>query len=78
MAYRKFKRLLFDRKRKICELDAESIAYYRRNPCIAIEYLLGIRLIDSQNTYYKRAGINHMFYGAVVETLVNHFWVQFS
>ena len=48
MAYRKVKRLLSDRKRKICELDAESIAYYRRNPCIACEDLLGIRLIDSQ------------------------------
>ncbi len=48
MAYRKIKRLLSDRKRKICELDAESIAYYRRNPCIASEDLLGIRLIDSQ------------------------------
>lgn len=48
MAYRKIKRLLSDRKRKICELDAESIAYYRRNPCIACEDLLGIRLIDSQ------------------------------
>lgn len=35
-------------KRKICELDAESIAFYRRNPCIACEDLLGIRLIDSQ------------------------------
>ena len=48
MAYRKIKRLLSDRKRKICELDAESIAYYRRNPCIASEDLLGIKLIDSQ------------------------------
>ena len=35
-------------KRRICELDAESIAFYRRNPCIACEDLLGIRLIDSQ------------------------------
>lgn len=48
MAYKKVKRLLSDRKRRICELDAESIAYYRRNPCIACEDLLGIRLIDSQ------------------------------
>ena len=48
MAYKKVKRLLSDRKRKICELDAESIAFYRRNPCIASEDLLGIRLIDSQ------------------------------
>jgi hypothetical protein len=40
--------VLTEIKRKICELDAESIAYYRRNPCIACEDLLGIRLIDSQ------------------------------
>ncbi len=37
-----------ERKKRICELDAESIAFYRRNPCIASEDLLGIRLIDSQ------------------------------
>lgn len=41
-------KLISERKRKICELDAESIAYYRRNPCIACEELLGIKLIDSQ------------------------------
>ncbi len=41
-------RLMSERKKKICELDAESIAFYRRNPCIAAEDLLGIRLIDSQ------------------------------
>lgn len=35
-------------KRRVCELDAKSIAFYRRNPCIACEDLLGIRLIDSQ------------------------------
>lgn len=40
--------LMSERKRKICELDAESIAFYRRNPCIAAEDILGIRLIDSQ------------------------------
>lgn len=45
---RKNKIILTEIKRKICELDAESIAYYRRNPCIACEDLLGIRLIDSQ------------------------------
>lgn len=41
-------KLMSERKRKICELDAKSIAFYRRNPCIACEDLLGIRLIDSQ------------------------------
>lgn len=45
MAYHK---LMSERKRRICELDAESIAFYRRNPCIACEDLLGIKLIDSQ------------------------------
>lgn len=41
-------KLISERKRRICELDAESIAFYRRNPCIACEDLLGIKLIDSQ------------------------------
>lgn len=45
MAYHK---LMSERKRRICELDAETIAFYRRNPCIACEHLLGIKLIDSQ------------------------------
>ena len=31
-----------------CQLDAESIAYYRRNPCIAAEDILGIKLLDMQ------------------------------
>lgn len=44
----KRQKLMSERKRRICELDAESIAFYRRNPCIAAEDLLGIRLIDSQ------------------------------
>lgn len=48
MAYKKVKKLISERRRRICELDAESIAFYRRNPCIACEDLLGIRLIDSQ------------------------------
>lgn len=48
MVYKKVKKLISERKRRICELDAESIAFYRRNPCIACEDLLGIRLIDSQ------------------------------
>ena len=44
----KNRKLMSERKKRICELDAESIAFYRRNPCIACEDLLGIRLIDSQ------------------------------
>lgn len=43
-----YHKMMSERKRRICELDAESIAFYRRNPCIACEELLGIRLIDSQ------------------------------
>lgn len=35
-------------KKRVAELDAESIAYYRRNPCIACEDLIGVKLIDSQ------------------------------
>ena len=35
-------------KRRICELDAKSIAYYRRNPCIAAKDLLGVNLFDAQ------------------------------
>jgi len=34
--------LMTDFKKRIYGLDAESIAYYRRNPCIACEDLLGI------------------------------------
>lgn len=44
----KKKVIITEIKKKICELDAESIAFYRRNPCIASEDLLGIKLIDSQ------------------------------
>lgn len=40
--------IMSERKRRICELDAKSIAFYRKNPCIACEDLLGIKLIDSQ------------------------------
>lgn len=54
MAYHK---LMSERKRRICELDAESIAFYRRNPCIACEDLLGIKLIDSQK-YLLQASWN--------------------
>lgn len=41
-------KVISERKKRICELDAESISFYRRNPCIACEDLLGIKLIDSQ------------------------------
>ena len=50
-------KLMSERKKRICELDAESIAFYRRNPCIACEDLLGIKLIDSQK-YILQASWN--------------------
>lgn len=40
--------IMTDVKRNICECDARTIAFYRRNPCIAAEELLGIRLFDAQ------------------------------
>lgn len=45
---KKPKKIMSDIKYKACELDAESIAFYRRNPCIASRDLLGIELLDSQ------------------------------
>ena len=54
MAYHK---LMSERKKRICGLDSESIAFYRRNPCIACEELLGIKLIDSQK-YILQASWN--------------------
>lgn len=40
--------IMTEAKRKMYELDTESINFYRRNPCIAAEDLLGIQLLDSQ------------------------------
>ena len=40
--------IITEAKRKIYELDAAAIAYYRRNPVIAAEDLLGVRLTDAQ------------------------------
>lgn len=42
------RKTLTEARKRVYELDAESIAYYRRNPCIACEDLLGIKLIDTQ------------------------------
>ena len=47
MAVKK-KIVMTDTKWKNLNLDAVSIAFYRRNPCIAAEELLGIKLLDSQ------------------------------
>lgn len=35
-------------KKKVYELDAETIAFYRRNWVLAAEQLIGVRLLDSQ------------------------------
>ena len=37
-----------DALRKVYEKDIETINFYRRNPCIACEHLLGIKLLDYQ------------------------------
>ena len=44
----KKKILMTESKWKNCNLDAETIAFYRRNPCIAAEQILGVSLLDSQ------------------------------
>lgn len=49
----KHKIILTPIKRKIYECDAETIAYYRRNPVIACEELLGIKLLDSQKWIFQ-------------------------
>lgn len=40
--------IITEAKRKIYECDAATIAFYRRNPVIAAEDLLGVRLLDAQ------------------------------
>lgn len=42
------RKIIAESKRRLYEKDAETIAYFRRNPCIACEELLGIKLIDCQ------------------------------
>lgn len=42
------KDLLLESRRRYYELDAETLNFYRRNPCIAAEDLIGVRLVDSQ------------------------------
>lgn len=42
------KAILTTTRRKVFELDAQTINYYRRNPVIACEELLGIYLSDAQ------------------------------
>lgn len=66
-----------ERKRRIAELDAKMIEFYRKNPCIACEDLLGIKLLDSQNIFYNLLGTQVILSGAVVETLANHSLAQY-
>ena len=40
--------ILTSARRRLYELDAATINYYRRNPVIAAEDLLGVYLTDSQ------------------------------
>lgn len=42
------KESLSSRKIDIYNKNAEIIAYWRRNPCIAAEDLLGVKLLDAQ------------------------------
>lgn len=44
----KKKIIMSDAKWHNMKLDAQSIAYYRNNPCIAAEDLIGCKLLDSQ------------------------------
>ena len=37
-----------DTRWKNLNLDAKAIAYYRRNPCIAAEDIIGIKFFDAQ------------------------------
>lgn len=48
MAVEKRRVIMSETKWRNCTLDARTIAYYRRNPCIACEDLLGIQLLDHQ------------------------------
>lgn len=48
MAVEKRKVIMSETKWRNCKLDAQTIAYYRRNPCIACEDILGIQLLDHQ------------------------------
>ncbi|GCD10428.1 hypothetical protein [Clostridium tagluense] len=42
------KNILSSRKLELYEKNADIIAFYRRNPCIACEDLLGLKLLDAQ------------------------------
>lgn len=42
-------------KRKLCELNARNIQFFRCNPVIACEYLLGIKLFDAQKWIIQEA-----------------------
>ena len=48
-------KMLSTRKKEMYLKDAETIAYLRRNPVIACEELLGIKLMDSQKWILQEA-----------------------
>jgi len=47
--------ILSTRKRLMYEKDAEIIKFLRRNPIYALEFLYGIRLMDSQKYAFQMA-----------------------
>lgn len=55
MIQSKTRLIMTERKRRIAELDAKMIEFYRKNPCIACEDLLGIKLLDSQKYILQSA-----------------------
>lgn len=81
MALTKTRIIMSERKRRLGELDAKMIAFYRNNPCIACEDLLGIKLLDSQkyilqsswnaghSTWSCSRNLGKTFIGAIIMTL---------
>ena len=55
MIQSKTRLIMTERKRRIAEIDAKMIEFYRKNPCIACEDLLGIKLLDSQKYILQSA-----------------------
>lgn len=54
MAQKRSKELLSSRKIELYEKNAEIIQFWRRNPVIACEQILGIRLMDAQKYMLQR------------------------
>ncbi|MFQ9889035.1 MAG: hypothetical protein ACLRWM_00270 [Streptococcus sp.] len=58
-------------KRKIYERDAATIAFYRRNPVLRPEIYWASNYLTLRHICWNRAGMQVMFFGRVVETLVS-------